>query len=182
MKTLIILFLSMTLFTATRSNGQVEIIPGKGIVFSNDSIIISKSSPKDLCKIFNIIDTFEIDHASVEDYGADGKLINNGLFANKSIIYHEFEFQFNGYKDNEILLRNIYINLSTQKHKLFLSSHEIDSTSIKVARKFRKSTRKEMNPHSTISYSDSSYSGITFLVDKSGKIILKICVNTIDKT
>ena len=160
---------------------QVEIIPGVGLVFNNDSIIIHKCSPKDLTKILSIKDTIEIDHASVEDYGPDGELINNGLFAYKSVVFHEFEFQFNGYKDDEILLKNIYINMSKPHYALFLSKTKLADTDIAIVKKYRKSTRKEMNPMDTRILTEWSDSGITFLLDTINKKILQISVHRIDK-
>lgn len=180
MKTHIILFLLIVLFTSTSATSQVEIFPGKGILFNKDSILIFKCSPKDLCKIFNIKDTFDTHQISISEYDSNGNSVDD--FFTKSISFNEFEFQFSGYSESKLILKNIYIDLSAQKYKLLLSNYEIDSTSIKATKKFRKSTRKEMNTNSTESFADSSYSGITFLLDKSNKKIFKICVSTIDKT
>jgi hypothetical protein len=161
--------------------GQVEIIPGKGLVFNNDTIIIHKCTPKDLCKILNIKDTIEIDHASVEDYDFKGELINNGLFAIKTITFHEFEFQFSGYKDDEILLKNIYINMSKPYYAIILSKTKLKDTDISVVKKYRKSKRKEMDSRETTLLTEWSNSGITFLIDTKNKKILKISVHKIDK-
>jgi len=179
MKINIILFILIGVFTSTSATSQVEILPGKGILFNKDSILIFKCSPKVLCEIFNIKDTNEINQISISEYDSKGNSIDD--FFIKSILFDEFEFQFSGYSVDKLILKNIYINLSNPKYKLLLSNNEIDSTSIKITKKFRKSIRKEMNTHSTETFADSSYSGITFLLDKSNKKILKICVTTIDK-
>ena len=158
---------------------QVEIIPGKGLVFNNDSIIVHKCSPKDLCKILNIKDTVEINHISISEYDSKGNFVPD--FSIKSIFFAEFEFQFSGYKDDEIRLRNIYINMSKPYHTFIISNTKLADTSIDIVKKYRKSIRKEMDSGETTSLTESSNNGITFLLDTSHRKIIKICVHKIEK-
>lgn len=150
----------MGLFHSYFLNSQVEIVPAKGIVFNNDSIILNKCSTVNLCKILKIRDTVETNQISISEYDSLGNLISD--FFTKSVNFNGFEFQFSGYKANDILLRNIYIDFSKPLYKFRLENQEISSNSISVIKKYKKSIKKEMNPQETTTFSNTSYSGITF--------------------
>jgi hypothetical protein len=178
MKIHIILFILLGILSCSDKTNQVEIIPGKGIIYNNDSIIIYKCSPTDLCKIINIKDTFEIDHVDCEQYDANGNAMELHV-PYKIITLNELQFNFSGETDDKLVLKRIFINTTLKFKSLFISKTLLTDTSFSIIRQYPNSVDNEMIKGGDLG--EISSNGITFAVDSVKKKILTINIHEKEK-
>ncbi len=178
MKTYILIFILLARISCSDKTKQVEIIPGKGILYNNNSIIIYKCSPIDLCKIFNIKDTFEIEHVDCEQYDANGNAMDVHV-PYKIITVKELQFNFSGQTEDSLVLKRIFINTTHSFYSLLLSKTNLTDTSFSIIKRYPNSIDNEMTTGGDISEITSS--GITFLIDSVKKKILTINIHEKEK-
>lgn len=178
MKTYILFFILLGLISCSDKTNQVEIIPGKGIVYNNDSIIIYKYSPIDLCKIFNIKDTFEIEHVDCEQYDANGNAMDVHV-PYKIITVKELQFNFSGQTEDSLVLKRIFIHTTHPFYSLFLSKTILTDTSFSVIKQYPNSIDNEMTIGGDVGEITSN--GITFLIDSVKEKILTINIHEKEK-
>ncbi len=100
---------NISIFICFKLYGQqrdsVQVLPGKGIVFNNDSILLNKTTVKEVHKVLNIRDNQDPHEITLyESYGFDaetGETVYHHGNA-RDIIYKSitFEFRSETYKDN----------------------------------------------------------------------------------
>ena len=174
MKIHIILFIILGQLSCSDKTNQVEIIPGKGIVYNNDSIIIYKSSPIDLCKIINIKDTFEIDYVDCEQYDANGNAMEVHV-PYKIITLKELQFNFSGQTEDSLVLKRIFIKTTHPFYSFVLSKTILTDTSFSIIKQYPNSLDYEMPRGGDVGEITSN--GITFLIDSVKKTILTINIH-----
>jgi hypothetical protein len=116
MRKILILILLISSLSGSYSFSQnidiVKGIPGKGIVFNNDTIFLNTTSITQLCKILKIKDTIKLDNIPITWWdGFDpktGKEVS-GSYYEKDIIYKSIKFEYkdenDGYKLDWITLK-----------------------------------------------------------------------------
>jgi hypothetical protein len=178
MKTYILIFILLGLISCSDKTNQVEIIPGKGIVYNNDSIIIYKCSPIDLCKIFNIKDTFEIDYVDCEQYDANGNAMDVHV-PYKIITIKELQFNFSGQTEDSLVLKRIFIKTTHPFYSLLLSKTILTDTSFSIIKQYPNSLDYEMTTGGDVG--EITLNGITFAIDSVKKRILTINIHQKEK-
>jgi len=85
----------------------VKIIPGQGIVFNKDSIILGKTSIKEVCRIFKIRENSNAISNETEWTGFEGKTGGPSYGSSKDIIYRSLTFTFASEKGRDFELASI---------------------------------------------------------------------------
>ena len=85
----------------------VKIIPGQGIVFNKDSIILGKTSISEVCRIFKIRENSNAVSNETEWTGFEGKTGGPSYGSSKDIIYKSLTFTFASEKGQDFELASI---------------------------------------------------------------------------
>ncbi len=177
-KIYILFLVALGLFSCTVEESKIEIVPGKGIMFAKDSILLYKSTPADLCKIVNIKDTFEIEHADCEEFDADGNSNDIRIFY-KIVKFKFLEFNFSGEKDDNLILKRIFVTPPHKSNELYITKRFLTDTSCSIIKKYPNSIDNEMLKSGDLG--EISTDGITFCVDSVNKRILTINIHNKEK-
>jgi len=104
----ILIFINLICLGATGQRYDfVKVLPGTGIVFNNDSILLGSTSIKRVCRIFNVKDNPNKFQMTMWD-GEDEKSELSGIDFSKDIIYKSITFEFSDKVDrNNLKLTSI---------------------------------------------------------------------------
>jgi len=171
------LFNLIGLFTIGQNISIVKVLPGIGIVFNNDSILLQSTTMKDLCKILNIKDSINTDGLSVTLWdGVDsktGKEVSGSIYE-KEIHYESIKF---GYSDNDdaINLKLEWITLKENENLKIIINNQfgIGTINPEIKKIFPHLKKKDFISDDKLTYKLYS-SGISFKLEKGSNDELKI--------
>jgi len=176
-----VLFLALLniigLFTFGQSISIVKVLPGKGIVFNNDTILLQITTIKDLCKILNIKDTTNSNEFSITLWdGVDsktGKEVSGSVYE-KEVPYKSINF---GYSDDQdaYKLKLCWITLKESEYLKIYFDNQIGIGTInpKIDKIFPHLNKKDYISDDKLTYKLYSY-GISFQLEKSLNDELKL--------
>ena len=104
----ILIFINLICLGATGQRYDfVKVLPGRGIVFNNDSILLGNNSIKSVCRIFNVKDSPDKFQMTLWD-GEDETSELSGIYFSKEINYKSITFEFSDKVDrNNLKLTSI---------------------------------------------------------------------------
>ena len=178
-KQIVIFILSNIFFLS--SFGQkydfVKVLPGKGIVFNNDSILLFKTTVKDVCKILKIKDPTKPNEYTIsmwDGYSTVTGKDTSGTEYTQEIKFKSLLFQFDDDKDR----KNLKLKWITTKEDFSLKIYtdnglEIGMINPKIEKIYSVLEKCDYVSENKLTYNLYTY-GVSFQLEKTAKNELKL--------
>jgi len=171
-----LLFFFSLLFISCKKN-KTNILPGKGIVYNGNTILLNNTTAKELAEFLAIDDNTPVTFVEAECYDEEGNSFNCGHYT-KSIQYAGMTFDFGGTTEDSLQLN--WINLPIDpNHSVFINDTLlIDPHFNQVPLYFPKQTKYDHLADNEMGYDLYSY-GLSFRYDsvKEERLLKEISVH-----